>query len=131
MSSLAPEIIDSACLDFLQGQSIRHLSKRFQIPRSTLHYHLVKRLGKNCRRANQGLLAVLQEYLQSRNLSERDKVQLRRWLSRNAGQVIACDRASNTRLLTLRKEQALTRQECGFRSDFRGTIEAVWSGLRR
>ncbi|HEY9909625.1 MAG TPA: hypothetical protein V6D18_18695 [Thermosynechococcaceae cyanobacterium] len=118
---MSPEILDRICLLHLQGQTIRSLARQFEIPKSTLHHHVKKRLGDrpHCK---QGTIAIVDEYTRSPRLSQRQRQEVRQWMVTNLDRIIEVDTAHDVRLLSSRKEQSLTNSECGRVSDFRGNL---------
>lgn len=117
-----------ACLLFLQGRTVRSLATQFNTPKSTLHYHLVKKVGTGCQRRDSGTIAVIDEHLKSPYLSRNQKNSVRRWMAANMNQIIELDATNAPRLLTLKREQALTNQECGSRCDFRANLKVIGGG---
>lgn len=121
--------LSRACLLFLKGRTVRSLAVQFSIPKSTLHYQLVKRVGVGCQRRDSGTVAVIEEHLKVSRLSRNQRNGVRRWLATHMEQIIVMDSAPNSpRLLTAHREQALTNQECGSRCDFRANLNRVGGG---
>lgn len=126
-TKLSDEAISRACLLFVQGRTVRSLARQFNIPRSTLHDHLVRRLGVGCQRSFSGTIAVVDEYLQSPGLSRNQKAAIRRWMTQNFDKIVEMD-ADRTPIYTNRKEQLLTDKECGSQCDFRSNLKRMEDG---
>lgn len=115
------ELLNRACSLRLEGLSYRQMAKRLGVPRSTLHLHVGKQVkGVKVRG---GCVAIIEEYLESPMLSERDKTEVRRWMVANREQIFRANLRQTTRLLTRKEETALTRIECGSYSDYRIAID--------
>jgi hypothetical protein len=117
-------VLDRVSLLFLRGRTVRSLARQFGIPKSTLHYHLLKKLGKGAKQENSGSVAIVEEHLQGSYLSRNQKNQVRRWLASNLNRIIQIDATYDTPLLTTRKEQALSNAETGGMCDFRHNLRA-------
>lgn len=112
---------EHACRLRLRGASYRKISKILGVPRSTLHYHLKRKVGTDAA-IRQGSLAVIEEYLNSNLLKPHQKAEVRQWLTKHSRRIIQIDEGKTTRLLTLKAEARLTREECGSTLDYRHTL---------
>lgn len=112
---------------FLKGYSLRKIAKIFKIPKSTLSYKFRKLYGSDYaeQRNHWGILPVIQEYINDRDLSARDKQQIRDWMNINFNQIIESEKAHLDKpLYTNRKLQQLTELECSYRKgDWRKLFE--------
>lgn len=127
--NITEAVISKFCLLYsLENYSVRVLEQRFGIPRSTIHYHLTKRLGKRGQRKPQGLMPVIKEHLTV--LKGRQQLEVRRWLNQHKQEILASDLAhAGQRLLTNHQERSQSYEECWASQDFRSVIDGLyWRG---
>jgi hypothetical protein len=119
-------VLDKAFQMYLQGYSLRNLTKRFNIPKSTLSVRFKKNYGVNYTqlRNSNGVLPIIKEYMFDVDLlSYKDRAKVKRWYNENIDKIMLSDlnNRSNT-LLTDRQLNRLTLQECGHRTKDWGDI---------
>lgn len=119
-------VIDKAFQMYLQGYSLRNLTKRFGVPKSTLSVRFKKHFGVNYTqlRNDHGVLPILKEYMFDTDLlSDRDRAKVKRWYNENVDKIMLSDlnNRSNT-LLTNKQLDRLTFAECGHRTKDWGDI---------
>ncbi len=123
-------VIGRAYKLFLKGYSLRALAKIFKIPKSTLSYKFRKLYGSDYaeQRNHWGVLQIILEYTNDRDLSVRDRQQIRDWMNRNFNQIVESERANLDKpLYTNRKIQQLTYLECSHKSkDWKDLITDCW-----
>ncbi|MBN3927118.1 hypothetical protein [Nostoc sp. NMS4] len=103
---------------FLKGYSLRALAKIFKIPKSTLSYKFRKVYGADYaeQRNHWGLLPIIQEYVNDKDLSARDRQQIKDWMNRNFDKIIESEKSNLDKpLYTNRKLQQLTELECSYK----------------
>ncbi|HEY9699079.1 MAG TPA: helix-turn-helix domain-containing protein [Trichocoleus sp.] len=114
---------------FCSGTSIRQLAKYFGIPRATLQYRFQKLYGKDyCQYQNlNGVVQIIDEYLKRRDLTPVQKQQILEWKERRLSEILEVDFSNReTRLLTERQMNTLTRQECHHpKDDWRNRISEL------
>lgn len=110
-----------------EGWSVRRLEIKFNIPRSTIHYYLIKFLGKGGKCKRFGLRPIIEEHL--RSLPSRYQAQVQWWLAQNKQRIAELDRASPTHLLTAWQESGRSMEECWAKKDFRSMADSArWRG---
>lgn len=116
---------------YLQGYSLRNLSKRFHIPKSTLSYQFRKKYGDNYTQArnSNGIIPVIKEYLHSPDIDPRYKNTIRRWLNDNLAQIMESEAANLANpIYSDRHLDKLTYAECGHKSkDWKQVFEVLFS----
>jgi hypothetical protein len=116
---------------YLQGYSLRNLSKRFNIPKSTLSYKFKKCFGEEYTqlRNNHGVLQVIKEYLHNPNLPSRDRNNIKKWFNDNLSTILESEITNiNAPLYSDSYLNKLTRQECSHRSkDWKQLFEVILS----
>lgn len=124
-TTIGEPILESFCRLYLQNWSVRKLAARFGLPRSTIHYWIVKRLGKGAEREpKSGLLPIFEEHLAG--ISSRQREEVRQWIAQNSDAILQSDRAhAGTRLLTDHEERGLGWQETHAKRDFRYVLDEV------
>ncbi|MEP1076501.1 DUF4160 domain-containing protein [Leptolyngbya sp. PL-A3] len=103
----------------MSGYSVRAISRRTHIPKSTIHDCLKRHLGKKSQEVRQGSFLILDEHLQRGSLTEKQQSEVRSWVAKNQERIMQIDMQSNTRLLTVKREQELSWRECGSKRDWR------------
>lgn len=126
--NISEAVVQQFCSLYLENWSIRKLERRFKIARSTIHYHLVKRLGKGCdRNPKFGLIPIIREHLSG--LSPKQRAEVRCWLRQHHQEILSSDRNHPTRLLTSSSERQQSYQECWSGRDFRFVADEIyWRG---
>lgn len=118
--ALAGQTLDRACQLFRAGWSVRRLEEHFGIPRNTLHRQIVGAVGLGCDRACNGVINIVDEYLESPDLSPRQREQIQRWASNNLAVLTEADIDNHDRsLLTEKRIATLTQGECRLAGDAR------------
>jgi len=116
---------------YLQGYSLRNLSKRFNIPKSTLSYKFKKTFGTEYTqlRNNHGVLQVIKEYLHNPNLPSKDRNTIKKWFNNNLSTILESEITNiNNPLYSNSYLDKLTRQECSHRSkDWKQLFEVILS----
>ncbi|ALB39893.1 MULTISPECIES: helix-turn-helix domain-containing protein [unclassified Anabaena] len=114
---------------YLQGYSLRNLSKRFNIPKSTLSYQFKKAFGLDYTnlRNSYGAIQVIKEYIHNPDISTKDKHDIKRWLSNNLSTILESETANiKTPLYSDRYLDRLTFKECSHRSkDWKQLFEVI------